>query len=147
MNAAVESNNVQLSAEELQLLTAFRGKDFNKVVKIVGTGINRAEEAAQKAKTTDTLETLSCELVHILDQSIDDLAYRLANSRGEKGRYAESFAADDLLLSLSGFLVHAHFDHADEGEMAKRFHLSDPAFAFDWFDVTTLTDGTLVPVE
>lgn len=52
--------------------------------------------------------------------------------------YAETFAADDLLFALAGFLVHSHFD-ADREEFARRCHLSDPLFAQDWWKVTADT--------
>ena len=43
MNAAVESNNVQLTAEEAALIEAYRAKDFNRAVKVLGTKINEVE--------------------------------------------------------------------------------------------------------
>jgi hypothetical protein len=148
MNATVESNNTPLTAEETALIEAFRAADFNKVVKIVGPGINAEEKRREEAQEAHALDLMAVELVQAVDDVIDDIAFRLATARRENGRWAQEQAANDLLRELAQFLIQGKLDKGDEADfpIAERHHLADPLFAYEWFSVSELGDGTVVSI-
>ena len=148
MNATVESNNASLTPEEAELLAAFRAKNFDAVGEVVGKQIKAEETRQEKAKEEHALDLMAVKLVKAVDDVIDDIAYNLAVARGDKGRWAQEQAANDLLRELAQFLIQGKLDKGDESDfpIAQRHHLADPLFCYEWFSVSELGDGTVVSV-